>query len=490
MLTIRDAKRFTNIPFIAETKGYELIQEPYRSGGRGDFAETFEGGGTFSVVGEGRATTQTREERAIEDINQRESFQNTVFEQIGGNPAFFSEDQALSDFETGAGYQGLFNHVFHGILAWRDRGRMSPEQKQFWNDSVARERAAITEQSRNQKAQMAEQYNFLMGEYDKQAGVISKAREKDFAAMDKKQAATLKKENTRIAAEQKKRLEKLESAKTITQVERNDFIKRTKDYDHAYKTFSKLIKGHKDPQTKEWIEDEWEEVSFSPVEIDALNASARAVHEPEFFPVTRTVYEKGPDGEVLPVDITEYNRHTFPDFTDENLQKIAEAGKDVLDIGQQDIEVGAALRAEFDRRVRHNLTPESISALAGELKGDTGTGIAGGEGIDSLAAEFRTIQASGDQQQKEDFRNKIAALPEEDRIRFEYLFKKKEPEPSGTITAGEKTVTATPVKPGPDGTTASALEVKKTESEKRRAGYQGRQKQRQVRRARSLQQAQ
>lgn len=124
------------------------------------------------------------ERQAVLNWEAREEFKQSVYDQIGGNPNAISEEGVLRDFEQSGGYKRLFSHVFkfQRNLFWNDMERMTPEQKQYWNEAVATQKAGLTEQARAKKQRLTEQYNELMNEYDKQVTEDNFIREEERAA--------------------------------------------------------------------------------------------------------------------------------------------------------------------------------------------------------------------------------------------------------------------------------------------------------------------
>lgn len=458
MPTVREARKFTNIPGIDDKEGYEFIPDLDVGG---DYAEQLPGEGTYSVVGPSGRESFSIEQQALTDFDRREDFKRVVYDQIGGNPNDISEDKALKEFEMRDGYKGLFNHVFSGHLNWIDRNRMTPEQKIYWNQAVTRERAAIAGREVQKKQELTAKYNDMMGQFDRQFKMAEAARKETRKEIKAKAKAEAKAKKAAEKARVKAR--KISPAKL-----------------KAYRTETAGWDG------RQFIDEKEKPVEISQIDLEIINKTSKEARQGEFVPVPRVDPETG----ILPAigeftglwergEVTTDTYFQLPLIEDDNLEAIAESAREIQEISKTDEAAGQILREALDGRVRENLAPESIASLAEMIKtaappeapeAPEGEAPTLAVSMEALRNEFRAAQQSGNQAQKLAFTEKIKGLPAETQKQFMAGTRQK---PRGTIKTPTKTVIA-PL----------------TESEQRRKGYAQRTKSRQGRRERTLQKAQ
>ena len=481
--TIRDLK-FTNLPGGRE--GYESVPDLDTSGG---YEENFPDGGSFSVLEPDLepVIADTYEQQITNEQDHRNSFKEAVFEQIGGNPFEMSGQKALDDFRKGGGYERLFNYIFQGQLSWIDRRHMTPEQKVIWNNELKGHRADIVQDIETKKKQALSEYKYMMGEFDKQAGAISAAKQKDRKVVLDKKAKLVKAEQAKKTAALKKAQKAREDADTVTLAEKKAFQDQMKDYDPDNNVFSKL-----DKKSGEWLA-----VPKTALDIEILNETARLAGKGEFIPITRTV--EGEKGWISFFDDPDTEVDEFfqlPVINDSNINEIIKAAQKVLDITKEDPEAGKELQDAFNAKVKDGMTPAGVAALTEkmskfnlgeEIRPDELDGEATVSDTSSLVEEFRSVQESGDAELKSNFSDKINKLPEEKRLEFMSKLKKKEPKSRGSVKMGGVTKSVTP-----RGTTTTTAKpgTPETDAEKRRKGFKQRKKQRVGRRERSLENAQ
>lgn len=448
MPTVREARKFTNIP---GQEGYEFIPELDVGG---DYAEQLPGEGTYSVIGPSEREPLSVEQQALTDFDRREDFKRVVYDQIGGNPDDISEENALKEFEMRDGYKGLFNHVFSGHLNWIDRNRMTPEQKTYWNQAVTRERAAIAGREREKKQELTAKYNDVMGQFDRQFKMAEAAR--------KETRKEVKAEAKARKAAEKARLK----ARKVSPAKLKSFRTETAGWDG-----------------RQFLDEKEKPVEISQIDLEIINKTAKEARQGEFVPVPRVDPETG----ILPTigeftglwergEVTTDTYFQLPLIEDDNLEAIAESAREIQEISKTDEAAGQILREALDSRVRENLAPESIASLAERIRTEAPFEAPEGEAptlavsMEALRNEFRAAQRSGDQAQKLAFTEKIKGLPAETQKQFMAGTRQKT---RGTIKTPTKTVIAP-----------------QTEREQRRKGYAQRTRARQGRRERSLQQAQ
>jgi hypothetical protein len=111
----------------------------------------------------------------------RKSYKKQVYKQLGGNPNRISERAALAEFES-YGVRQLWNKAFKNILGWHDRNRMNPEQRNYWNKLLLKERARVSSEVGDLKAAKTKAYTDLMADFDRDSNALT-------AAWDKKRTA-------------------------------------------------------------------------------------------------------------------------------------------------------------------------------------------------------------------------------------------------------------------------------------------------------------
>jgi hypothetical protein len=112
----------------------------------------------------------------------RNRFEKTVFEQIGGNPFMVNPYDAVvkSDSEL----PGLFNHVFQGRATWSDLPKLSKEQRAFWEDVKKQHHRRAYDRAKAKKDGMMQQYNWMMSKFD----YAAKQQHADEALEEKRRA--------------------------------------------------------------------------------------------------------------------------------------------------------------------------------------------------------------------------------------------------------------------------------------------------------------
>ena len=175
--------RFTNID-DGRHSGWNQIGDENLTG---DTGEKFAGGGTYSQEAPVPLNEQAKlpgekyVDMAKADWSRRAEFEQKVIQDIGGNPNILTAKDALTDFEKSGGYQKLFEQVFSGQASWYDQERLDPQQRAYWEKAVMAQRANVVQQSGQELQKMKQQYDYMMGNFDAKAKMVSEARGKDDA---------------------------------------------------------------------------------------------------------------------------------------------------------------------------------------------------------------------------------------------------------------------------------------------------------------------
>lgn len=110
------------------------------------------------------------------DFSRRDDFEQSVFNQIGGNPFKMNpndvEKQVLGDLPR------LFQYVFGGRLSWSQRGRMTPDQRKYWEDSVAQYRQEQQSKFTLKQQHLQQQHKWMMERFDNEAKQYQDALER------------------------------------------------------------------------------------------------------------------------------------------------------------------------------------------------------------------------------------------------------------------------------------------------------------------------
>ena len=96
----------------------------------------------------------------------RDEFIRKVDARLGGNP-YFRDVNAEAEKEFSSNLPGLWNHVFSGRIPYK--GRLTPDQHNFWNDVVNRYRADVWRKKEIEIQQAKGIRNFLLREFEIQA---------------------------------------------------------------------------------------------------------------------------------------------------------------------------------------------------------------------------------------------------------------------------------------------------------------------------------
>ncbi|MCK4787663.1 MAG: hypothetical protein KAV87_28165 [Desulfobacteraceae bacterium] len=258
--------KFTNIPGRGEGWGFVEDIVP-------DRAETFAGGGTLSQVGPQPGSMPAKPSADLVGAVQaqweeRDSFKEEVFKQIGGNPFTLTSDAEIRKFSAGGGYEDMFNEVFRGKISWRNRARMTPEQKIHWNREVLTEEAYIETETKNKRNQMKIEYDYMMGEFDARAKDVTAARK----SVD---AQTAKVEKARRVALEKR----IKEQKTLSKEERKTSVA-------SLRKLADNTKGYSQQDMQFYSKPDKKGNSFAvdktPLEIQEMNFDSKKIGEPGF----------------------------------------------------------------------------------------------------------------------------------------------------------------------------------------------------------------
>jgi hypothetical protein len=98
-------------------------------------------------------------------FGDRTRFEEHVLKQLGANP-FMIDPQEIVERTSASFLPQAFNEVFKRQIMWKDRHRMTDEQKQLWQQVVNGWRANYLEAITRKRDQMKEAYNFMMSRFD------------------------------------------------------------------------------------------------------------------------------------------------------------------------------------------------------------------------------------------------------------------------------------------------------------------------------------
>lgn len=105
--------------------------------------------------------------QGFEDMPQmlnRDKFEQSVLQTIGGNP--FAIDPVAEMNAATKNLPQLFNEVFEGKIAWADRGKLTKEQAEWWNEQKKAYRARVLSTAQSKRQTMIDQYNIAMNRFD------------------------------------------------------------------------------------------------------------------------------------------------------------------------------------------------------------------------------------------------------------------------------------------------------------------------------------
>lgn len=112
----------------------------------------------------------------------RNSFEQIIFKQIGGNP--FVVDPYREVVKADAQLPQLFEEVFAGRATWADLPHLSKEDRAFWEKTKQAFHAQVLNEVKSRKQTMLQQYNWMMGKFDEE----QKTQQAAFARQEKEQA--------------------------------------------------------------------------------------------------------------------------------------------------------------------------------------------------------------------------------------------------------------------------------------------------------------
>lgn len=110
----------------------------------------------------------------------RKAFEQFVFKQVGGNPHTFDPNEEVN--KSSSYLPTLFNQVFQGQVRYEDRHTMSKKQKDHWEKERNGFRAWVQRDAEATKNKMMQEYQWIMGDFDRRAKEFKAARD----ALDKK----------------------------------------------------------------------------------------------------------------------------------------------------------------------------------------------------------------------------------------------------------------------------------------------------------------
>ena len=113
----------------------------------------------------------------------RDRFEQIVFKQMGGNPFMMDPYQEVLRSDTQL--PALFNHVFQGKIQYGDLGKLSKDQREYWEESKKEFHRKVWDQATNRRKQTTDQYTWMMAKYDihaKEAQAIQAKSDKQAAA--------------------------------------------------------------------------------------------------------------------------------------------------------------------------------------------------------------------------------------------------------------------------------------------------------------------
>jgi len=97
----------------------------------------------------------------------RQRFEKMVFTKIGGNPAKIDVMKEVS--KSNKVLPQMFAEYFMGRVIWEDRGRLSKEQADEWEDVTKRWRAHVYNMVTSKKNTMIDEHKWMMDTFDSKA---------------------------------------------------------------------------------------------------------------------------------------------------------------------------------------------------------------------------------------------------------------------------------------------------------------------------------
>lgn len=386
---IRDEEGWEKVG-MEEQKGNIVYEE-----GKGSYSRP-------SIVS--RAKKEKPAESLVEavqaDWNKRESFEKQVFKQIGGNPFKMTSDTEISRFGTEGGYEDMFNYVFQGELSWRNRRRMTPEQKDFWNKTVLSQHAKIENDTAKKRQNLKVEYDYMMGKFDKRATAVGSARETIAKAETKRQKEYTKALEKRIKED--KTLKKEERKAATTSLRK--LADNTKGYSESDMTFwsKPNQKGKQQPIDK------------TPLEIQEMNLDARKIGEPGFATIEKdgvSYYPRIPH--ISDTTTADDIRRTGAKFAQQNPDLWPEYKEKLFDSITESVAMGFITREKADEILgKKGPTAEEASTAAPEPEKLA-------EQVES--PEVAKAEVGIDKQIKEE----LATLPETSKVNINKMFAAK-----------------------------------------------------------------
>ena len=184
------------------------------------------------------------------DYSNRSLFEKHVFEEIGGNPFELNPRDALQTADEGM--PDLFERFFQGAVVWEDRGKLTKNQADQWDEVVKGYHAWAFKNAEMQKAVMTDRYSFMMSQFDRAA--------KEY------QTALTKVRGRREAVAKLKRIREAKEAKAAKTIEPTP---------QDIKRYSDMLRN---------MEKSAEEGEIHPAQYDAINAIAERTGLPMIGP--------------------------------------------------------------------------------------------------------------------------------------------------------------------------------------------------------------
>lgn len=147
------------------------------------------------------------------DYSNRSLFEKHVFGEIGGNPAELNPREALQFADENL--PDLFERFFQGTVVWEDRGKLTKDQGDQWDEVVKSYHAWALKEAEMKKAVMTDRYNFMMNQFDN--------------AANEYQAALTKVRGRREAIATLKRTKEREATKAVPKEPTTADVKRGSD---------------------------------------------------------------------------------------------------------------------------------------------------------------------------------------------------------------------------------------------------------------------
>lgn len=117
------------------------------------------------------------------NYSNRSLFERHVFQEIGGNPFGLNPRDALQFADENL--PDLFERFFRGTIVWEDRGKLTKDQGNQWDEVVKSYHAWTLKQAEMKKAVMTDRYNFMMNQFDNAAREYQTALSKVRARREK-----------------------------------------------------------------------------------------------------------------------------------------------------------------------------------------------------------------------------------------------------------------------------------------------------------------